>query len=117
MIFDCTKTSERGVFYDDGTGRRVPFVRWANIDTGEYVALEEGPDGPTDKQYRGRAVGRLRFVPLAGSQVLTRKPVDLEAGLEKYRRLFFDVWKFREMANKHITERWCDRVRRLRSTG
>ena len=107
------------MFVDDGTGQRVPFVRWTNTDTGEYVALREGSDGnPTGEQYRGRSIGALRFVPWGGAIKITSSKLtndELMNGLEQYEKLFRWVLKFRETANKHIEEKW--RERRLRPHG
>lgn len=118
MIIDCLKPgAQRGTVYDDGLGRRIPFVRWANLDTGEYVALEEEHDGSASgRQYRGRAVGRLRFVPQGNAFVIKRPLTENEKlmGLEQYRKLFFDVYKFRENANKHIAQDWSRKHGRRR---
>ena len=114
MILDClTPNSPKGVFYDDGTGKRITYVRWADTETGEYVALEPEPDGEASgRQYRARAVGRLKFVPLAGARVIKRKQTeeDRALGLEQYRKLFYDMWRFREEAKKHVAQRWYRRM-------
>ncbi len=110
MIFDCLKPgAQRGTFYDVGTGRRIPYVRWANTDTGEYIALREEIDGTASGvKYRGKAVGEIRFVP-QGDAIIVKKPLtqdEMLVGLEQYRKVFFQIAKFRESANKHIVEDW-----------
>jgi len=50
MIIDA-KAPEKpaGVVVDTGTGRRIPFVRKYDTETGEYEAIEATADG---KNYR-----------------------------------------------------------------
>jgi len=54
----------RGVLVNANTGERIPFARWANLETGEFEALvidaATGRPARPNRVYRGRAT--LRFV-------------------------------------------------------
>ena len=76
-----SKGGLRGILVNAQTMQRIPFARWANLETGEYEAFYAGPDGkafldslglplyPDDqgkpRTVRGRA--QLRFIEKGGS--------------------------------------------------
>lgn len=66
MIIDA-RSGLRGVLVNADTSARIPFARWANLETGEYEALAATPDGRQVLQpaqvVRGRC--RLRWIPAA----------------------------------------------------
>ena len=126
MIVDARETRSPGVVIDTGTGKRIPFVRKADFETGEYEALAVAPNGVdylADEDgkvvvVRGRAVGKLELVPLERAKDLGRKPVKVESpiepmtadekreGLDQYRRTYFDVWRWRGEADRCVHSRW-----------
>lgn len=63
MILDAN-SGVRGVLVNADTGERIPFARWANLETGEFEALvidaATGRPARPNRLYRGRA--NLRFV-------------------------------------------------------
>lgn len=80
MILDA-KCGKRGVLVDGETGKRIPFARWANTETGEYEAFAATPDGcymlKPARVIRGR-VRCLRFVeeapPVQQAAPIARRP-------------------------------------------
>ncbi len=68
MIIDHRSGLE-GVLIDADLGERIPFSRWANLETGDYEALAATPDGRAILQppriVKGRR-RRLKFIPAAG---------------------------------------------------
>lgn len=66
MIIDA-KSGARGVLVNADTGCRVPFAKWANLETGEWEALAATPDGRRVAQPRRIVRGRnnLRWIPAA----------------------------------------------------
>lgn len=84
MIIDA-RSGVRGVLIDAATGKRIPFARWANLDTGEYEALAATPDGKA-KAYPPRLIrGKtaLRFLP--GAPLRGASPLSEEAKAEEAR--------------------------------
>ncbi len=96
-IIDARTTSRRGLFLDvsQSPPRPIRFVRWANLDTGEFEAFRSDPavavrlgGNPAELVYRGRA-GRIRFVehaPRFGVKPSDQR--DLRGSLEEVRRRF-----------------------------
>lgn len=86
MILDA-KSGLKGVVVDADTSERIPFVKWANLDTGEYRAWACTPDGRRRLEPRREITGRrrvLRFIPFAPK----RKPsLKVECAAERSDRL------------------------------
>lgn len=66
MIIDANKDPDlKGMLIDEVTNRPIRHACWANLATGEYVALVTNPDGRTialpKRKYRGRT--RLKWIP------------------------------------------------------
>lgn len=83
MILDARQPERpAGVLYDHGTGKRVPFARKVDFETGEYEAIVPSPDGQNyscDEDgslriVRGHAVGKLELVPFEQAKHLGRMP-------------------------------------------
>lgn len=134
MILDARAPDKpAGVLIDTGTNRRIPYARRANFDTGEYEALVEGPEpdsvivGDDDREepvvVRGRAVGKLKLVPLEqahafGLEVEPRKvrqtvlPMTADqriAGLEQYKQVYVKVWnELRRESRRCVDDRWAE---------
>jgi hypothetical protein len=86
------KSGLRGVLVEADTGRRIPFARKADLDTGEWEAWAATPDGKSvalpRRLLRGRC--RLRFVA-SDAVVIPPKasdPRDLAGSLEEARRRY-----------------------------
>lgn len=71
-----------GVVIDTGTGKRIPFVRWCDLETGEYEAIRATADGQDyalteDARLsiiRDKAVGKLKIVSTKEAALLGHKP-------------------------------------------
>ena len=123
MIFDSKDKNLAGVLVDRGTGQRIPFARWFDTDTGDYEAYDT-PDGrdilrdelgvPQTK--RGRAVGKLELLTMQDAVDLRllvttpkiAKTIDNAAGLEQYKRVYFDVWQWRGEARRCVNDHWSE---------
>lgn len=113
-----------GILVDLGTGRRIPFAVWFDTETGDYEAHEATADGRSMLAaedcvtplgtFRGRAVGQLKLVPMENAKLLGATPtprakrVEKAEGLERYKRVYFEVWQFRGEAKRTATSRWAD---------
>lgn len=125
----------RGVLVDKGTGRRIPFARSCNMETGEYEAFQPTADGTdiiVDAQDRkpivvkGKAVGKLELVPLERAHQFGRKKPELvksdiqpmtadekREGLEQYKGVFIKVWaEARGEARKTVDHRWGEFIQK-----
>lgn len=129
MILDARSPEKpAGVLIDTGTGKRIPFARNVNFVTGEYEYLAPAPNGvdilvePYSRRpivRKGKAVGKLELVPFqravslgcaAPKRVVSViQPMTKDekiAGLEQYKKLFYDVWRWRGDAARSVDPRW-----------
>lgn len=118
-----------GVLIDTGTGKRIPFAVWADMETGEYEALTPAPNGVDyhcdletgePLRYRGRARGRLELVSAEGARDLAPPPRKVTGviepmspeqkrhGVEQYKRVYFEVWQFRGESKRVVDTRFAD---------
>lgn len=117
-----------GVLVDSGTGRRIPFPVWFDPDTGEYEAIKvaaNGVDMACDEDYRSityraRAQGQLKLLPFGQAASIGQAPppkqvVDAAftaerrmAGLEQYKRVYHEVWRWRGESRRAVDDRWDD---------
>lgn len=134
MMIDASKTKLAGVLIDTGTGKRIPFARRFDPETGEYEHFVPAPNGVdilVDDRFvpfirRGKAVGRLELVPLDDARLLGSdcKPKKVQgtilplsrdekvAGLETYKRVYVQVWsELRGEARKTVDSKWEDFLR------
>lgn len=116
-----------GIVVDRGTGKRIPFVRWFDAETGEYEAFQPTADGlhywceedcVTPIVVRGRAVGRLELVPIEQAHAfgvvepekkqsaVQPGTIDRVAGLEVYKKVYSEVWRWRGESRRVVADRW-----------
>lgn len=112
-----------GVLVDRGTGKRIPFARWFDDETGEYEALQATADGKdilceedgSPIVVRGRAVGRLELVPVAGAAPIgQRPPKRVDGGTEVYKKLYFDVWALRGESKRCTSVRFEEYIKKAK---
>lgn len=132
MLLDANAPARpAGVLVDHGTGKRIPYARKANLETGEYEAFVLAPNGTDilcdeNRQpivRKGQAVGRLELVPFGDARLLGTdlqpkvseflvQPMGKDekiAGLETYKRCFVQVFnELRGEARKTVDSRWED---------
>ncbi len=135
MLLQATqKEKPAGVLIDRGTGKRIPLAFKADMDTGEWEAHVPAPNGTdiqADELHRpmtckGRAVGKLELVSMEGAEHFGVKPPQLVdspvvvitkdmklAGLDSYKRTYFQVWNnFRGEAQKCVNDRFSDYLKK-----
>lgn len=123
-----SKGMPAGVLVDLGTNKRIPFPRKANMETGEVeylVPAANGTDILVDPYTRApyvrkyKAVGKLKLLPLDGadrlgigppkkveSPILPMTKDEKIGGMEQYRKLFHEVWKWRGESTRAVDPRW-----------
>ena len=132
MLLDARQPEKpAGVLIDTGTGKRIPFARKVDYDTGDYEYLAPAPNG-TDIMVdpytrapvvrRGKAVGRLELVPFDKAAAIgcgppKKVPCRIEpltkdekiAGLEQYKKVYIEVWQgIRGESRRCVEERFTD---------
>lgn len=111
-----------GVLLDHGTGKRIPFARCFDPETGTYEAFAPAPNGKDilcdddDKPIviKGKSKGRLELIPLGSAAVIGYKPpervrktdIDKSAGLQIYKQAYFETWQWRGEAKRCVADRW-----------
>lgn len=118
-----------GVLVDQGTGKRIPFPRKVDMETGEVEYLVPAANGVdvlidpyTQQPYvrKYKAVGKLVLVPMdkadklgvpaprkVVSEIQPMTPEEKVEGLRQYKKLYFDVWNgLRGEARKCTNERF-----------
>lgn len=84
MIIDA-KSGIRGVLVDATTGRRIPFARYANLETGEWEAFQATLDGKLIAKPLNLLKGKcpLRFVESYAPKVKPVSVADRQAAVEE----------------------------------
>jgi len=114
-----------GILIDHGTGRRIPFARWFDSQTGQFEAFvmaSNGVDIACDENYRplvikGKAVGRLELIPIGNAaqfgfeepKKVIEQPLTVEQkqeGLDQYKKLYLTVWRWRGESGRVALTRW-----------
>lgn len=136
MILDA-KAPEKpaGIVVDTGTGKRIPFVRKFDTDTGEYEAFcptADGKDILLDEHWKpillkGKAIGKLVMVPMDQASLLGAEPPQKKQspiqplspeqkldGLEQYKKVFFEVWSYKGQSKRCTNDRWDNYLSTLR---
>ena len=130
MMLDARTSGLHGVLYDTGTGKRIPFARRYDPDTGEYEHFLPAPNGVdvigddcgVPLLRRGKARGKLVLLDDGKAAHLGVKPAPAKVvpqtvepmtaeerieGLEVYKRCYFQVNnEFRGEAKRNVNDKW-----------
>ena len=135
IILDAKRDRCPGVLYDHGTGKRVPFARKINFQTGEVehlVPAANEVDIAVDPYTRGayvrkyKAKGKLELIPFGKADKLgVAPPKKVEGriepltkeekveGLDRYKKVFFEVWQWRGNSDRVVDPQWQQYVKEL----